>query len=42
MRACIQAWPTMVRNGQLLVWNDPEGGAPEDYIPELTEVGSEG
>ncbi|MGB3696045.1 MAG: Rieske 2Fe-2S domain-containing protein [Gordonia sp. (in: high G+C Gram-positive bacteria)] len=30
-----QSWKTMERNGQLFVWNDPEGGAPEDYIPAI-------
>ncbi|WP_182349006.1 Rieske 2Fe-2S domain-containing protein [Tomitella gaofuii] len=41
MRARTQAWPTLERNGQLFVWNDPEGGAPEDYIPEIEGVGSD-
>ncbi len=41
MRARTQAWPTLERNGQLFVWNDPEGGAPDDYIPEIEGVGSD-
>ncbi|MGO3326146.1 Rieske 2Fe-2S domain-containing protein [Gordonia sp. (in: high G+C Gram-positive bacteria)] len=35
-----RAWKTMERNGQLFVWNDPEGGAPEDYIPTIEGYGS--
>src|SRR5699024_1063783 len=37
MRARTQTWPTMERNGQLFVWNDPEGGAPTETetIPEI-------
>jgi len=41
MRARTQAWPTLERNGQLFVWNDPEGGEPEDYIPEIEGVDSD-
>ncbi|QTI68608.1 Rieske 2Fe-2S domain-containing protein [Gordonia polyisoprenivorans] len=35
-----RAWPTMVRNGQVFVYNDPEGNPPpeEIIIPELSEV----
>jgi len=28
-RAVIKSWPTLERNGLLLVWNDPEGGEPD-------------
>ncbi|MDL9936196.1 Rieske 2Fe-2S domain-containing protein [Gordonia sp. ABSL1-1] len=37
-----RSWPTMVRNGQIFVYNDPEGNPPpeECIIPELDEVGS--
>ncbi len=31
LRARTQAWPTMVQDGMVFVWNDPEGKAP---IPE--------
>ncbi|MDG3015182.1 3-ketosteroid-9-alpha-hydroxylase subunit A [Corynebacteriales bacterium D3-21] len=35
MRARTRNWPTLERNKQLFVWNDPEGNEPEDYIPEI-------
>ncbi|WP_024795561.1 Rieske 2Fe-2S domain-containing protein [Tomitella biformata] len=43
MRARTQTWPTMERNGQLFVWNDPEGSQPTDEIsiPELEGFGSD-
>ena len=36
-RARTTAWPTLVRDGQLFVWNDPEGNPPTDEvtIPEI-------
>ncbi|HNP56793.1 MAG TPA: Rieske 2Fe-2S domain-containing protein [Gordonia sp. (in: high G+C Gram-positive bacteria)] len=38
-----RTWPTMIRNGQVFVYNDPEGNPPAEdcYIPELEEVGSD-
>jgi 3-ketosteroid 9alpha-monooxygenase subunit A len=37
-RARTQSWPTMERNQQFLVWNDPENGAPEPLIiPDLAD-----
>jgi 3-ketosteroid 9alpha-monooxygenase subunit A len=37
-RARIRSWPTMERNWQLFVWNDPENGAPDhSIIPDLSE-----
>ena len=32
-----RSWPVLVRNGQLFVWNDPEGSSPSDAvtIPEI-------
>jgi 3-ketosteroid 9alpha-monooxygenase subunit A len=37
-RARTRAWPTMERNQQLLVWNDPENGAPDpSIIPDLAD-----
>ncbi|MCF8587722.1 Rieske 2Fe-2S domain-containing protein [Gordonia liuliyuniae] len=35
-----RAWKTLERNGQLFVWNDPEGNPPEDYIPAIEGYGS--
>ncbi|QDQ96038.1 Rieske 2Fe-2S domain-containing protein [Tomitella fengzijianii] len=35
MRARTQAWPTMEQDELLFVWNDPEGGKPEEYIPVI-------
>ena len=36
-RARTATWPTMIRNGMLFVWNDPEGNQPlaEVTIPEI-------
>ena len=38
-----RSWPTMLRNGQVFVYNDPEGNPPPEdiIIPELAEVGSD-
>ena len=38
-----RSWPSMVRNGQIFVYNDPEGNPPpeECIIPELEEFGSD-
>jgi phenylpropionate dioxygenase-like ring-hydroxylating dioxygenase large terminal subunit len=37
-RARTRAWPAMERNRQLLVWNDPENGAPDPaIIPDLAD-----
>lgn len=38
-----RSWPTMVRNGQVFVYNDPEGNPPPEdcIIPALDEVGSD-
>ncbi|GAA1481216.1 Rieske 2Fe-2S domain-containing protein [Gordonia sinesedis] len=38
-----RAWPTMVRNGQVFVYNDPEGNPPPEdcNIPELAEFEDE-
>ena len=40
-RARTKAWTTLERNGQLFVWNDPEGNPPpEDVtIPEIAAYG---
>ncbi|KQS00445.1 3-ketosteroid-9-alpha-hydroxylase [Williamsia sp. Leaf354] len=37
-----RAWPTMIRNGQLFVYNDPEGNPPpaDVVIPEIEEFGT--
>ena len=41
-RARTRAWTTLVRNGQLFVWNDPQGNPPppEVMIPEIEAFGS--
>ncbi|MFT3899072.1 MAG: Rieske 2Fe-2S domain-containing protein [Gordonia sp. (in: high G+C Gram-positive bacteria)] len=38
-----RTWPTMIRNGQVFIYNDPEGNPPpeECYIPELEEFGTD-
>jgi 3-ketosteroid 9alpha-monooxygenase subunit A len=43
LRARTRAWTTLERNGQLFVWNDPEGGAPlpDQDIPEIEGYGSD-
>ena len=43
LRARTRAWTTLERNGQLLVWHDPEGNPPppELDIPRIEGVGSE-
>jgi nitrite reductase/ring-hydroxylating ferredoxin subunit len=33
-----QVWPTIERNGMVLVWNDPEGREPDWYPPEVPEA----
>jgi len=42
-RARTRVWTTMEKNGQLFVWNDPEGNppSPEVDIPEIPGVGTE-
>lgn len=41
-RARTRAWTTLQRNGQLFVWNDPQGNPPPAgvTIPEIEGVGS--
>ncbi|MCX6401480.1 MAG: Rieske 2Fe-2S domain-containing protein [Propionibacteriales bacterium] len=40
LRARTAAWPTMVQDGMLFVWNDPEGNAPpaDVTIPRIPQV----
>ena len=40
-RARTRAWPTLIRDGQLFVWNDPEGNPPPEHvtIPEIPGYG---
>jgi 3-ketosteroid 9alpha-monooxygenase subunit A len=42
-RARTRAWSTLERNGQLFVWNDPQGSPPppEVTIPAIPGVGSD-
>ncbi|NLT31610.1 MAG: Rieske 2Fe-2S domain-containing protein, partial [Propionibacterium sp.] len=41
LRARTATWPTMVKDGILFVWNDPEGNPPipEQMIPDIPMVG---
>jgi 3-ketosteroid 9alpha-monooxygenase subunit A len=41
LRARTQAWPTMVQDGMLFVWNDPEGNPPpaDVTIPHIEGYG---
>ena len=43
LRARTQAWPTMVQDGMLFLWNDPEGNPPpaDVTIPRIEGVGSD-
>ena len=43
LRARTQAWPTMVQDGMLFLWNDPEGNPPpaDVTIPRIEAVGSD-
>jgi len=40
-KAKVRAWPTLERNGVVMMWHDPAGGPPEDYVPILPEYGSD-
>src|SRR5690348_10848974 len=44
LRARTAAWPTMVQDGMLFVWNDPEGNPPieEQAIPRIEGALDEG
>jgi 3-ketosteroid 9alpha-monooxygenase subunit A len=39
--ARLRVWPTVERNGTILVWHDPAGGAPDFEIPAIEEHGSD-
>jgi 3-ketosteroid 9alpha-monooxygenase subunit A len=43
-RARTRTWLTLERNGQLFVWNDPEGNPPPEHVvvPEIEGVGDPG
>jgi 3-ketosteroid 9alpha-monooxygenase subunit A len=43
LRARTRAWTTLEKNGQLFIWNDPEGNppTPEVEIPTVEGVGSD-
>ncbi|MBM7510393.1 Rieske 2Fe-2S domain-containing protein [Nocardioides sp. 31GB23] len=43
LRARTQRYATEVRNGQLLIWHDPEGSAPDHDLlpPELPGIGTD-
>ena len=36
-----RSWPVHEVNGQIMVYHDPSGSAPQWLVPELTEYGSE-
>lgn len=38
-RHALRGWPVQERNGFIALWHDPEGGAPEDYLPVIKEWG---
>jgi len=40
-KARVGSHPTLERNGTLMMWFDPAGGAPEDYVPTLEEFGAD-
>lgn len=39
-KAAIRSWPVLERNGFLMLWHDPAGEEPEDYVPLLEEFGA--
>ena len=41
-KARVRSHPTLERNGTIMMWFDPAGGAPEDYVPTVEEYGAEG
>ncbi|MFD0808204.1 Rieske 2Fe-2S domain-containing protein [Nocardioides caeni] len=43
LRARTAAWPTLVQDGMVFVWNDPEGNPPPDdvTIPRIPQVDSD-
>jgi 3-ketosteroid 9alpha-monooxygenase subunit A len=43
LRARTRAWTTLEKNGQLFVWNDPQGNRPPDdvVIPDIEGYGSD-
>ncbi|UCF46762.1 MAG: Rieske 2Fe-2S domain-containing protein [Myxococcales bacterium] len=41
-KAQVRSWPTLERNGMVMLWHDPAGGQPEDYVPIMDEFGAEG
>lgn len=41
-KACVRSWPTLERNGTVMLWHDPAAGPPQDYVPELEQFDAEG
>ena len=41
-KARVRSWPTLERNGMVMMWFDPAGGPPEDYVPPVRQLGAEG
>ena len=40
-KARVESHPTLERNGTIMMWFDPDGGRPEDYVPTVEEFGAE-
>ncbi|MDG2028786.1 MAG: Rieske 2Fe-2S domain-containing protein [Acidimicrobiales bacterium] len=38
--AAVPSWPTCERNGLIMAWHDPDGGAPTWDVPEIPEATS--
>lgn len=41
-KARVRSWPTLERNGTVMMWHDPAAEPPQDYVPELPQFGAEG
>jgi 3-ketosteroid 9alpha-monooxygenase subunit A len=41
-KARVGSWPVIERNGTIMMWHDPAGGPPEDYVPMVPQFGAEG
>jgi 3-ketosteroid 9alpha-monooxygenase subunit A len=41
-KARVGSWPVIERNGMIMMWHDPAGGPPEDYVPTVAQFGADG
>jgi 3-ketosteroid 9alpha-monooxygenase subunit A len=41
-KARVRSLPVLERNGTVMMWHDPTGGPPEDYVPTVPQFGAEG